>query len=689
MSRPLSGVALAGVALAPTPDLWRLHGLRGFFPEVRSLDCAPAPLRRTDIVLGWEGGLGACYARTLAQTIGAAYVAVDDGFIRSVGAPNTGATPISLLADAVGRHSDASRPSALEILLGADDWASEPLLQEARALMAFKREQGLSRYNDGLEPDLPPAVTRPLVLVVDQPAADPSIALSLAGPGAFERMITAARQENPAAQIVILRAARGLRPALGPGMVGASDLILEGDIDVMALIEQVETVYVVSSLIGLDALSAGRKVVCFGTPFYAGWGLTDDRAPTPPRRVRRLSAEALFAAAYLLYPRYVDPLTGETCTPRLAFERLATFKRHARRVAGRWVGLNIPPPKHPVLKAFLVGPQSSYAASPRWTGSAGPQTRFAAWASKPNDAVRAARQTTPGQVVNIEDGFLRSVGLGSNFHPASSLVLDGGGIYYDPTTQSDLERILNQTVFDAETLKRAARLRAEVVELGLSKYNLPLPGGVRLNGAEGRRTLLAPGQVEDDASVRTGGRGWSNLTLLEAVRAQNPDAFILFKEHPDVTAGNRVGRVPEAQARRLADLLVSDVDVISCIEAVDEVHTLTSLTGFEALLRGKTVVTYGAPFYGGWGLTRDQQTYPRPRRRLSLDELVAGVLLLYPLYVDPTSRLPCDAETFVQRLRVLRAAETRATAPGFLWGQIIRGYRATAQAVATRRVRTY
>ena len=36
---------------------------------------------------------------------------------------------------------------------------------------------------------------------------------------------------------------------------------------------------------------------------------------------------------------------------------------------------------------------------------------------------------------------------------------------------------------------------------------------------------------------------------------------------------------------------------------VDEVHTLTSLTGFEALLRGIEVHAYGGPFYAGWGLT--------------------------------------------------------------------------------------
>lgn len=154
----------------------------------------------------------------------------------------------------------------------------------------------------------------------------------------------------------------------------------------------------------------------------------------------------------------------------------------------------------------------------------------------------------------------------------------------------------------------------------------------------------------------------SNLALLRRVRRAEPDAFIVYKEHPDVTAGNRRGRIPEADAQALADLVVRDVDIIACVEAVDQVHTLTSLTGFEALLRDKLVVTYGWPFYAGWGLTIDRAKSAAPARRaISLDALVAGALMAYPLYLDPISWLPCDAQTFVERIRILRAAGTTSS----------------------------
>ena len=80
---------------------------------------------------------------------------------------------------------------------------------------------------------------------------------------------------------------------------------------------------------------------------------------------------------------------------------------------------------------------------------------------------------------------------------------------------------------------------------------------------------------------------------------------MIYKPHPDVLAGLRGSRA-EAQrtqdaCRAHCDEIVTDVPMGRLLDAVDEVHTLTSLAGFEALLRGKAVVTWGLPFYAGWG----------------------------------------------------------------------------------------
>src|SRR5260370_19505020 len=114
-------------------------------------------------------------------------------------------------------------------------------------------------------------------------------------------------------------------------------------------------------------------------------------------------------------------------------------------------------------------------------------------------------------------------------------------------------------------------------------------------------------------------------------------------------AGHRTRAVPEAEARRFDDAVVREASTAALLAIVDELHTMTSLAGFEALLRGRRVVVYGRPFYAGWGLTVDQLPCGRTRR-LSLDELVAGVLILYPRYLDPLTRLPCGPEVVIERL---------------------------------------
>ena len=62
------------------------------------------------------------------------------------------------------------------------------------------------------------------------------------------------------------------------------------------------------------------------------------------------------------------------------------------------------------------------------------------------------------------------------------------------------------------------------------------------------------------------------------------------------------------------------------------------------------VFTYGGPFYAGWGLTQDRQAFPRRKAHLTLDELVAGALLLYPSYYDWQTGNFCRAEDVCCRL---------------------------------------
>jgi capsular polysaccharide export protein len=249
----------------------------------------------------------------------------------------------------------------------------------------------------------------------------------------------------------------------------------------------------------------------------------------------------------------------------------------------------------------------------------------------------------------MEDGFLRSVGLGADLVRPISWVLDRTGIYYDTTGPSDLEQLLLNHHFDESLKERAAQLRVRVVQAGLTKYNVGAQKWQRPAGVQ--TVILVPGQVESDASLAYGAPGvQTNMGLLQAVRLAHPQAYVVYKPHPDVEARLRAVGVREPSARLWCDEMVTEVLMGDLLNHVDAVHVMTSLAGFEALLRNKPVTCYGQPFYAGWGLTEDLLPLSRPRRPLDLDELVAGVLIGYPLYLSRASRCLISPEQALDEL---------------------------------------
>lgn len=277
-------------------------------------------------------------------------------------------------------------------------------------------------------------------------------------------------------------------------------------------------------------------------------------------------------------------------------------------------------------------------------------SRVAIWRAKARAESAANLERRNVALIEVEDGFLRSRGLGADCVPPLSITVDRLGAHFDPSRASELEVLLQDGQFDEPLLARARELRRLIVEAALGKYDRGV--GIVQRPAGKRRHILVPGQVEDDRAVQLGGCGLvSNLELLERVREQARDAYIIYKPHPDVLAGHRRGAIAERLCLGHVDEVVSDAPIAPLLDMVDEVHVNTSLAGFEALLRGKTVTTYGVPFYAGWGLTRDLGRVPSRRTaRRSIDELVAAALVVYPRYLDPVSGLPCTAEVVVERL---------------------------------------
>ncbi|WP_155888208.1 beta-3-deoxy-D-manno-oct-2-ulosonic acid transferase [Cupriavidus sp. WS] len=406
--------------------------------------------------------------------------------------------------------------------------------------------------------------------------------------------------------------------------------------------------------VGFLALLRGMPVTCVQPGYLSGRGLTDDLAPAAPKPARTLAQ--LADAVLLQGTRYVDPFTGKDCDGEAVIALLAFWRTlcHMNREVACCTGMALW--KRADIARFF---HSGARPVPFFAGARRPVLHAAArhgavavWASRESAELSGAAGAAGVPLYRVEDGFIRSRGLGSDLYPPMSIVVDRRGIYYDPASGSDLEVLLAQTDFAEPLLRRARNLRTMLVAHRITKYGDEAPGGAVPVPAmpAGRRRVLVPGQVTDDASLRLGGAGiGGNLELLRRVRAAEPDAYIVFKPHPDVEAGHRPGALADEDALRHADAVVRGTPLAVLLDVVDAVHTLTSLAGFEALLRGREVVVHGQPFYAGWGLTRDLAPMAWRRRRLTLDELVAGALLLYPRYLDPHTGLPCPPEVLVQR----------------------------------------
>lgn len=639
-------------AWACTPGLLGLRHRRALLPE-HAFRALPGP--EVKAVLGWGMKPSSAPGRAWARLTGLPYVSLEDGFLRSVGLGEAGTPSMSLIVDPLGAYYDAARGSVIEGTIAGTATRAERL--RARSLMESAVAHGVSKTNLGRPLD--PAILRPgrRVLIVDQTAGDASIPLGMAGAWSFARMLSAARQDEAGAQLIVKR-----HPAVAAGLKrgcldlsDAGDLTVVDDVRAADLLGAVDAVYVVTSGLGFEALWRRLPVRVFGAPFYAGWGLTQDDM-TPPRRGVSRAIEDVVHATMIAHCRWVDPVTGLACTPEEAVERLSALTRRARRLEGPWHAAGFTPPKRGAVRRLLNSPLPAGGggvgfhptAAAAASAAAAEGGRLVVWAGRePDDlAARAAAAGLP--LFRMEDGFLRSRGLGSDFTPALSAVLDATGIHYDPSRPSDLE-ILIQSGVSAADRARGAALRARITAAGLSKYNLG--GELPRDWPKDRERILVLGQVEDDRSVLLGCQDVrTNAALLTEVRRLNPDAFLIWRDHPDVRAGNRIGALPPGVAA-LADARADDMDVVACIDAADAVAVMTSTAGFEALMRDRRVLTFGRPFYAGWGLTQDALPIPRRTARPTVDDLVAAALILHPLYVAPNG-VPCAAEDVVAALEV-------------------------------------
>lgn len=594
--------------------------------------------------VGWGLKPSSQQIENLCQQYKVPFARIEDGFIGYVSHPNQNKKLLSIVYDDQGIYYDATQPSQLENLIShKNDECTRGL-----ALIKKIRSVGITKYNLASTPQASVEQTFD-VLIIDQTVGDLSIPHSYAVRASFQTMLSNAIAENPNKRIaikthpdVILGKKRGhFSPDKQANLIWLTEAIQPSQ-----LFKQKPKVYTVCSLLGFEALIFGCEVTTYGCPFYAGWGLTTHRGKNLERRNVKRSLAQLVEAAYIDYCRYVHPDTNKLCQAEDIIDYIALQKQPMNSVfKAPTVGLNCPNFslwKRAFLPVFLDAVKVPYSFKGQ---------------EKNYTSLRWGRKVGADEI-QIEDGFMRSAGLGADLKRPSSLVFDSRGIYFDPTQASDLERIIQHQCLDSAQISRAKKLIEKLRHSGASKYNIS--GSTTLpTTPKGKNIVLVVGQVEDDASIQCGCVDINtNLGLLNAVRDARPNSYIIYKPHPDVVSGNRKGTIASNELAQLCELNGSDFNIIDLINFSDEVHTLTSLSGFEALVRGKNVTCWGRPFYSDWGLSNDKHTVERRTRTISIEELVYATLIDYPIYINWDTGLFTTPEFIIDQLASQRSQQS-------------------------------
>ncbi|EKA9829010.1 capsular polysaccharide biosynthesis protein [Campylobacter jejuni] len=616
---------------------------------------------KEDIFIGWGRKKSGLKAMNLAKKYKAKFILLEDGFIRSLNLGVENSPSFSIVKDDIGVYYDATAPSKLENLLNTYEFKDEEIKQAKKAIELIKKYK-ISKYNNNLDiPDDYFQKDEKRVLIITQTANDASLEFGLSKDFKTVDMIKDAIKENPDSKIYIK-----IHPDVLSGKK-QSDLVINflpkecilitENFNPIALLEFFDKVYTKTSGMGFEALIQECECICYGMPFYAGWGLTKDKLECK-RRMQKRSLEEVFYAAYILYSEYFNSYLNQKSNIFDTIQTLAKYKDMEKVNSNRLFMLGFTLWKRHFIKPFFKAKNNeiiflnSIKSLVRYKLKE--DDKFFIWGRRIDYNVLKTTLIKKAQDENllhfipkislVEDGFIRSISLGSDLTRPFSLIVDDKGLYIDPNKPSKLEELLQNEIFDENILNRAKNIIKILLENRFSKYNGLKHEDLKINAKIGQKIILIPAQVEDDASMILGGFGLSTLDLLKEVRAKNQDAYIIFKPHPDVLSGNRVGLKDETLILEFCDEIVKDCSIDSAIKIADEIHTITSTSGFDALLRAKKVFTYGMPFYAGWGLTKDKYRCERRTRKLSLEELVAGALITYPRYINPKTKTLCEIE---------------------------------------------
>ena len=236
----------------------------------------------------------------------------------------------------------------------------------------------------------------------------------------------------------------------------------------------------------------------------------------------------------------------------------------------------------------------------------------------------------------VEDGFLRSVGLGVEKVMPMSLIVDGSSIHFDRNRVSTIKAMAyRRQQLGEELLRRSERCIAFIKNYDIDKYNISRsPSLIELSKSE--EYVLVLGQVDSDASIRYACEvPITSNQLVYLAKMRHPFSKIIYRPHPEVVRELQTDQESFKNLKRICILDDSGSSLTELLRAdeIKKVYTISSLSGMESLFYNKEVYVYGSPFYSGWGLTNDFNT---PFiKSVKLSELFYYSYIDYPIYICP------------------------------------------------------
>ncbi len=597
---------------------------------------------------------------------------LEDGIFRSYGLEDHS---YSLYKSMKGIYYNSLEESNLEELLNSDWQISKEENDYYELCLEMIIKYNISKYNDGIDFTKDKLVQngKKNILLIDQTFGDKSIEFGMASAADFSSMFKNAMNDFSNSNIyvkihpeVYMGKKQGylLREIEKLSDIDKEKIILiKENENAPSVISYMDEIHVVTSQVGFDALLRGKTVICYGVPFYANWGATIDFKKTD-RRIKNRSVGEIFTALAIKLTEYVNPFTEKKGELLDVLEYISLQKRHKK--FNELVFYNTKLWKKTVLNKFLGVNKSKYIYSEESLSLARKENKeVATWGY-------AEEKNKFGSFLCIEDGFIRSSGLGSDIEAPLSLVVDKSGIYFNPKKESDLEKILNNEKFTKYELLIGQKIIKELIDSKVTKYNVGTELSIHniRKIHEGKKIILVVGQVEGDASILLGSVKIKNdYELLEKVSELRSGEVIVYKPHPDILSGNRsCSQSPEENMRILKEnfpnniyYMEKDGNIIECFNVSDEVHVITSTAGLEAILREKKVFTYGLPFYGGYGLTNDHEKFHRERRKVTKEELIFACYGVYPRYKFPKDNAYTNALSVIRHLSSVKNKKINKT----------------------------